>query len=170
MKNQYIIDGEICWIKLTQGQWTQIDVADMGLVKDYRWCASKVTDGFYVVTHEIGTHKKLMMHRVILDCPKGMEVDHKRHNTLDNRRCAIKSVTHSENNLNRRSLVGSSSSYVGVTWEPSRKKWKSNLYINGKSSFVGRFDDEITAAIYRAKVFVEYYGPQLNPVQSNYPD
>jgi len=42
---------------------------------------------------------------------------------------------------------GSSSQFVGVMWEPSRSKWKAAIFCNKKRHILGRFENEIDAAI-----------------------
>jgi len=40
---------------------------------------------------------------------------------------------------------GKSSKYSGVTWNKGRKKWQSNIRVNGKSEYLGIFKEEIDA-------------------------
>lgn len=53
------------------------------------------------------------LHRVILDCPKGYEVDHINHNKLDNRKCNLRIVTRSENQMNK--VITSNTGEYGIS-------------------------------------------------------
>lgn len=48
-----------------------------------------------------GQSRTIYLHRVITDAPAGMEVDHINHDSLDNRRCNLRVVTHKQNLNNR---------------------------------------------------------------------
>jgi len=58
--------------------------------------------GYYVIALLRDSDKEVHFARFIAGTPKGFQVDHKFHNTLDNRRSELRNVTPEVNNLNRR--------------------------------------------------------------------
>jgi hypothetical protein len=65
-------------------------------------------------------HKSI--HRVVMDAPKGMDVDHINGNGLDNRKENLRLCTRSQNAMNQRLKSHSSSGYKGVQYTPTRKQ------------------------------------------------
>lgn len=82
------------------------------------------------------------MHRVVMDAPRGLEVDHINHRPLDNRRANLRLVTHAQNHQNHLSR-GGTSKYRNV--EKHGNKWAVRIRINGVRHYVGRFDTEENA-------------------------
>ena len=70
------------------------------------------------------------MHRQILNAPKGMVVDHKDGNGLNNRKSNLRLCTPAQNVRNRRPALGSSSKYKGVSRDKSRRKWLARIGCN----------------------------------------
>ena len=70
-------------------------------------------------------------------------IDHIDNNRLNNNLDNLQIITHRENCSKDR--TGYSSSYVGVSWDRARLKWKSTIQIKGKMINIGRFDYEIDA-------------------------
>lgn len=68
-------------------------------------------------------HNKVL-HREIMTPPKGMVVDHKNHNKLDNRRCNLRVCTYSDNNKNRKCK--------NYFWDNTHKYWVVTMRKNGK--------------------------------------
>ena len=85
------------------------------------------------------------MHRQILNVPEGLEIDHKNHNMLDNRKYNIRTCSKAENQHNRKTQKHSSK-YKGVSWHKERRKWRTRICNNGKEFSLGLFDSEIEAA------------------------
>src|SRR5690349_18638235 len=81
-------------VALSRGQIAIIDDEDAVVVGAFKWHASpNRMGGFYAMTavkNFEGKWTSLYMHRLITGAPKGREVDHINHNTLDNRRENLK--------------------------------------------------------------------------------
>tara|TARA_Y100001973_G_scaffold79010_1_gene116069 strand:- start:954 stop:1565 length:612 start_codon:yes stop_codon:yes gene_type:complete len=73
-----------------------------------------------------GDHRK-SMHRVIMDPPKGMDIDHINGDTLDNRKENLRICTRSQNAQNKKLRRDSASGYKGVHEQkkPSKRKYVS---------------------------------------------
>lgn len=98
-------------IGLTKGMITTVDDDDYEFITNMGcWYASFSGCDYYAKRDEIidGYKIRHYMHRVIMErstgmeIPKGMEVDHINHNTLDNTKENLRIVTKWENNKNRR--------------------------------------------------------------------
>jgi len=101
-------------IKLTFGKVAIVDPEDYDRVSKYNWCA--VDDGRCWYAH---TFKRdgtpMAMHRLILNTPAGLFVDHIDHNGLNNRRSNLRLCTNRQNQQNRRPTAGGSSRYRACT-------------------------------------------------------
>lgn len=78
-------------------------------------------------------------------CKHRLVIDHINFNRLDNRIENLKIITNRENT--NRKHIKSSSKYTGVSFDKSRNKWISSIYINGKNKNLGRFNNEEDASI-----------------------
>lgn len=105
-------------------------------------------DGRYVYRREYsnGRCKKIYMHRLIMETPKGFDTDHINGNKLDNRCSNLRLATRSENEANKPKKAGCSSKYKGVCWHKQRGCWKAEIKINGKKKHLGVFLSEEVAA------------------------
>jgi hypothetical protein len=73
-------------------------------------------------------------------------VDHKDHDGLNNQKDNLRVCTKDENKRNIRSQKGSTSKYLGVSYDKEKAKWKTQVTIGGVKIFNKRFDTEIEAA------------------------
>lgn len=124
-----------------------IDAADIDLVKPLTW--SLTAKGYvesYVpqqLRERFGGYPKVLLHRLICGFDS-IVVDHINHNTLDNRRCNLRSTTNSENLLNRRGAASHSRSQIrNVDYRDGH--WRSCIKIRGKAHHLGTFDTEEAA-------------------------
>lgn len=121
-----------------------IDLDDVEKVKNYTWTLKNARGVFYIQssTRKNGT---LPLHRLIMNCPKDMMVDHIHHNTLDNRKFNLRICTLVENLQNKKS---NTSGRAGVNWYKTKNKWQAQIQINGKKKNLGyfiNFDDAVRA-------------------------
>lgn len=89
----------------------------------------------------------LSMHKLILDSPEGMKVDHINGNCLDNRRANLRVATHSQNMMNRRTNTNTKSGLKGVTFDSRYGCWQARIGINGKRITLGSFKTKEEAGI-----------------------
>ena len=80
------------------------------------------------------------------------EIDHINRNRQDNRIVNLRDATRSENALNAGPRVSSSSGIRGVSWDKLCSRWRVQLRINGKQTYVGVFKtlEEATSAYEKA--------------------
>jgi hypothetical protein len=83
-------------IKLAAERGILYDEDDIDWVKNYTWSVGN--HGYAVTSIKIdGQSTGFLMHRVIMDCPEGMVVDHINKNKLDNRKANLRICTQSDN-------------------------------------------------------------------------
>jgi hypothetical protein len=89
-----------------------------------------------------------LMHRLILGLERGdrRQTDHIDRNRLNNQRWNLRIVTQAQNCQNRPAGIGTSR-FRGVCWEGFTGRWRVTVDLNGRSHRLGRFDDEIAAAL-----------------------
>jgi len=133
-------------ITLTQGKHALVDDEDFERVNQYTWCANSVGSNFYA--YRKSGNKTILMHRFIMNVTDpNIIVDHKYHDTLDNRKLGLRLCTKTENNRNKSPHKNSSSQYLGVSWDKARNKWLACIYVNSKYMYLGRYENEKDAAI-----------------------
>ena len=136
-------------IALTQGKVALVDDSDYEWLSKWKWCACKSRYTYYACRTVWITKSKsttIKMHRLILNAPKGMDVDHRGHDGLNNQRHNIRICTRSENKQNSRSYKNRLSAFKGLCWVERNRRWKSQITQNKKTIFLGYFHKEIDAA------------------------
>ena len=134
-------------VPLTQGMFAIIDPEDQELVGQFKWHYSKSSKNYGKARASLGARgKTITMHRLILNAPSGMEVDHVNGNPLDNRRSNLRLVTHAQNQRNMGKHTDGKSKFLGVSWHEKAKKWQVHVRLNNKNTYLGLFMDEIEAA------------------------
>lgn len=111
------------------------------------------------------------VHRMILNPPDYMQVDHIDHNGLNNRRHNLRLATRSENAKNQRlQNQDKSSKFKGVTWRASRNKWIAQIGLSGIRTHLGLFVKEIDAAIAYNRAATKHFGEfaLLNKVREDF--
>jgi hypothetical protein len=79
--------------------------------------------------------------------PKGYEVDHIDNDKTNNRLSNLQLLSGRQNSAKRSMNLPKTSAYTGVSWCKARKKWQAHIRINKKSKSLGRYVNEIDAAM-----------------------
>jgi len=130
------------FIPLTRGLWAVVDAVDFERLSQYCWYASPSGGGKMYARRNTKTGT-ILMHREIMHTPKGMEVDHKDLDGLNNRQDNLRNCTRGQNEYNK---------------GPHGDKWQAKLKHKGVTYLPGTFDDEIEAAKARDRKAYELEG------------
>jgi len=124
------------------------DFERINQLRDLRVCVwfNKCTNSFYAKFHD-ENYKTKYLHRLVMNTPEGLVVDHMNHKTLDNRKCNLRNVTTRENLSNRKRKSEMSSQYVGVSQAKRDEKWRAKIMIQGKKKHLGYFSTELEASL-----------------------
>lgn len=69
------------------------------------------------------------------------QVDHNDTIKRNNRWSNLRIATHQQNVLNAKKAENNTSGYKGVSWHKAAGKWSAQIYLNGKSRYLGLFTD-----------------------------
>jgi hypothetical protein len=147
-------------IPLTKGYVALVSDEDFERVNAYKWCAKVDPHTVYAIRSlrlEDGKRTTIKMHRFIAGVTNPqIDVDHKDHNGLNNQRENLRVCTRAQNHGNRKKTRGTAT-FKGVTWD--REKWLAGIRINRKRQYLGRFTDEIDAAMAYDDAARQLFGP-----------
>ena len=153
--NKYDLSGEYGKGYTQKGEEFIFDLEDYNLIKDYRWSIG--TDG-YLYSYNSNTGKKISLHRLIMNPPKDMIVDHINRTPQDNRKSNLRICSFAENSRNLSISKRNNTGTIGVGWSNQKNKWLARIMINGKAMHLGYFDTKEEAIEARLKAELELYG------------
>jgi hypothetical protein len=128
--------------------------------------AGSCCDGYLRLTLTIeGKLVSLYVHRVAWALKTGAwpleEVDHRNGDGYDNRFSNLRLGTHAENQQNRIARYDNASGLVGATWNKGDEKWQAQIFVGGRSHYLGQFNtpEAAHAAYLEAKQRLHPYQP-----------
>ncbi len=136
-----------------------IDIEDFELINNYKWCISKQRKTYYAYAKSINyLSDSISMHRLIMNFPDELQVDHKNHNGLDNRKCNLRIGTNQQNNSNKGIQSNNKSGYKGVHFNIKVQKYETYINVNKKKIKGGFYDNIIEAALKYNEMAKIYHG------------
>mgnify|MGYP001559778131 CR=1 FL=1 len=144
-----------------------VDDKKFWLASQYLWNRHVVRGRrtIYAQAYVKGSKPKryVYLHRLVLDAPPGVQVDHKDGDGLNCQLDNLRFATHGQNIQNapkRRTCNGipASSRFKGVNWNRASKAWIARGWLEGKDVHLGCFKDELEAAIIYNSFAAEHYG------------
>lgn len=133
-------------ITLTKGRFAIVDDEDYAILSRHGWHLKEDRSGITCYANAKIGGKKVLMHRLILDAKPGQIVDHIDGDGLNNQKTNLRLCDAAQNVWNRR-LVTGKSRFIGVSFDTASRKWEACIRHRGRSFKIGRFADEIEAAI-----------------------
>lgn len=159
-------------IKATRtGKYCLIDDEDAHLITKVNRCFSVSTSGYAQVIDYLGfidgkyKYKKYYLHRLIMNAPKHLQVDHINGDKLDNRKENLRLCTNASNSRNVGAKKGK---HKGVYYDKKRDKWCSQIRKNGVTITIGScFGSSEEAALAYNKLAKRLHGKYayLNQVE-----
>ena len=143
VRNLITIEGETATIHVMRRDCSRhkvlIDAKHVPFLEDYLVHVVPGKETFYArVTDKHGVSHQL--HRILMNTPSDLEVDHKDGNGLNNLESNLINCLHAENTQNKR-VRKSTSGIRGVSWYATYGKWVATVVLNKKQHNLGYFDD-----------------------------
>lgn len=158
------------YIALHSGKQAIVDDGDYDSVAPHHWGAAGWR-GRYVGRHIVrdGRRTTVYLHRLLLQAPAELEVDHINRNPLDNRRANLRLVSHNENERNKEVKAQCISGVRGVEFNRTfTKPFRAVIYRNRRRVFSKTFRtlDEAVAALAEARRILGVVDADTLAVQS----
>lgn len=120
-------------IVTARGQRFVIDLEDVEKVRGRSWHSNR--KGYALAAK--GTP---LLHRLLLEAPPTMQVDHIDGDPANNRRINLRLCTNAQNSQNQGRRSDNNSGLKGVSWNKQKKRWGTSIGINRKRIHLGYFD------------------------------
>lgn len=139
-----------------------VDDDDYPWLAEYSWYVHHYAMTVFRVS---GRPKFGLLHRIIMNAPSGLEVDHIDGNRLNNQKSNLRLCTHAENQKNRTNAnKNNHSGAKGVYFDSRRGAWYAQVNINGKEKTVASGLKTIRDAVdVRNRIAMEFHGEFYAP-------
>lgn len=152
---QYEVFSNFIKCTTKSGRYFIFDNEDLDLLKDYHWSVDKYR---YAQGFNKSNGKKVKLHRLLLNTPDNIIVDHINGQPWDNRKSNLRCATQHQNTQNSAMPSSNTTGYKGVCFDKRKKKYLASIHPNGKTKFLGYFSNPQDAAKAYDKAAVLYFG------------
>ena len=158
--NKYDLSGEYAIGYTDKGEEFWFDLEDYDKIKDYCWHFDKHGD---LVCRDRESNKYYKFHRMVMDAPDGITVDHIVHDRrplpqYDNRKSNLRFANNSQQQMNTTIWRNNSSGRKGVSFLKKNNKWKATITKNGENHNLGTFNTFEEAVKVREEAERIYFG------------
>jgi len=146
-------------ITISNGDVALVDDDLFGVLNQWKWQSN---GRGYACRKERG--RSISMHRLVIDCPPGLELDHINGDKLDNRRENLRVCTHAENVRNRGQQIRRDPGLPkGVTACGKRGRYAAHIKYDGRIHRIGTFDSPEEAAHAYDVAAIKHHGEFARP-------
>lgn len=132
---------------------TIVDTIFIENLKKYKWYLRE--DGYVASSNYNGNYQ--FLHRLILSQTNINYIDHINRDRTDNRLENLRSVSSTENGMNKGIRSDNTSGKVGVHWDKTRLKWCAMIGYNHKRINLGSFNNFEDAVKAREEAEKQYF-------------
>lgn len=155
-------------IILSSGEEVLVDDADFEKLSEFKWHKFKGVRSrtYYAVT--LCNRKAILMHRLIMNAPNDLTVDHINLNGLDNRRENLRLATRTQQNANTRGQRRNKTHLKGVFKE--RNTYRARITVNNERIHLGFYKNPVDAARAYNEAALRYFGEfaRLNKIEAGH--
>lgn len=163
--------GEHGFVACTKGYTTMFSPEDLAIVSENDWSTlapgRKGSKRRYA-HRRAWTKDEDYLHRAIMKSPKGMQVDHRDGNTMNNRRGNLRECTNAQNQMSKRDTGRAPGKYRGV-YRAESGGWFASICKDQAQQYLGTYSTDVDAALaYDAaarKLFGEFARPNFTQEQ-----
>ncbi|WP_144509849.1 AP2 domain-containing protein [Bacillus sp. FJAT-22090] len=133
----------------------KVDLEDVEKIQQVKWSVNHLNKKKYYVV----TGKGILLHRLIMDAPKGKDIDHIYGDTMDNRKSQLRICDRKQNMSNSKHYANNTSGHRGVTWNKTVGKWMAYIMVNYKHKNLGYYvnkEDAINARKQADEKYLDY--------------